>query len=77
MFTLIGLGVGVAYGYSLIASFAPNLFPPAFRGHDGAVPVYFEAASVIVTLILLGRCWSCGRDRKPARRSASCWHWRR
>ena len=55
MFTLIGLGVGVAYGYSLIASFAPNLFPPAFRGHDGAVPVYFEAASVIVTLILLGQ----------------------
>ena len=55
MFTLIGLGVGVAYGYSLIASFAPELFPAAFRGHDGAVPVYFEAASVIVTLILLGQ----------------------
>ncbi|HTK97002.1 MAG TPA: copper-translocating P-type ATPase, partial [Pseudomonadales bacterium] len=55
MFTLIGLGVGVAYGYSLIASFAPQLFPAAFRGHDGAVPVYFEAASVIVTLILLGQ----------------------
>ncbi|HTK96964.1 MAG TPA: heavy metal-binding domain-containing protein, partial [Pseudomonadales bacterium] len=55
MFTLIGLGVGVAYGYSLVASFAPELFPAAFRGHDGAVPVYFEAASVIVTLILLGQ----------------------
>ncbi len=55
MFTLIGLGVGVAYGYSLIASFAPNLFPHSLRGHDGAVPVYFEAASVIVTLVLLGQ----------------------
>ncbi|HYO95813.1 MAG TPA: heavy metal translocating P-type ATPase [Polyangiaceae bacterium] len=55
MFTLIGLGVSVAYGYSLVAALAPRLFPPAFRGHDGEVAVYFEAAAVIVTLILLGQ----------------------
>ncbi|HSU39411.1 MAG TPA: HAD-IC family P-type ATPase, partial [Polyangiaceae bacterium] len=55
MFTLIGLGVGVAYGYSLVAALAPGLFPPAFKDEQGVVGVYFEAASVIVTLILLGQ----------------------
>ncbi len=55
MFTLIGLGVAVAYGYSLIATLFPGLFPAAFRGHDGAVAVYFEAAAVITTLVLLGQ----------------------
>lgn len=55
MFTLIGLGVGATYGYSLVAALAPGLFPPSFRGHDGTVGVYFEAAAVIVTLILLGQ----------------------
>jgi Cu+-exporting ATPase len=55
MFTLIGLGVAVAYAYSLVAVFAPGLFPPAFRGHDGGVAVYFEPAAVIVTLVLLGQ----------------------
>ena len=55
MFTLIGLGVSVAYLYSLVATLAPGLFPPAFRGHGGEVAVYFEAAGVIVTLILLGQ----------------------
>jgi Cu+-exporting ATPase len=55
MFTLIGLGVGVAYGYSLIAALAPDVFPASFRGKGGGVDVYFEAASVIVTLILLGQ----------------------
>jgi P-type Cu+ transporter len=54
MFTLIGLGVGVAYGYSVIAAVAPDLFPPSFR-EDGQVGVYFEAAAVIVALILLGQ----------------------
>ena len=55
MFTLIGLGTGIAYLYSLVAFFAPELFPPSFGGQDGAIPVYFEAASIIVTLVLLGQ----------------------
>ncbi len=55
MFTLIGLGVGVAFGYSLVAALAPGVFPRAFRNHDGTVGTYFEAAAVIVTLILLGQ----------------------
>jgi Cu+-exporting ATPase len=55
MFTLIGLGVGVAYAYSLIAVFLPQIFPPSFRDHAGNVPVYFEAAAVITTLVLLGQ----------------------
>jgi Cu+-exporting ATPase len=55
MFTLIGLGTGVAYAYSVIAAVAPGLFPPALRGHDGAVAVYFEAAAVITILVLLGQ----------------------
>ena len=55
MFTLIGLGVAVAYGYSVVATLAPGLFPPAFRGHGGRVAVYFEAAAVIVTLVLVGQ----------------------
>ncbi|HEX8726573.1 MAG TPA: copper-translocating P-type ATPase [Gemmatimonadaceae bacterium] len=55
MFTLIGLGVGVAYGFSLVAALAPSLFPPAFRDAQGQVAVYFEAAGTIVALILLGQ----------------------
>ncbi len=55
MFTLIGLGVGVAYVYSIIATMFPEIFPDSFRGDRGAVGVYFEAAAVIVTLILLGQ----------------------
>jgi Cu+-exporting ATPase len=55
MFTLIAMGVGVAYGYSLFGLFAPGLFPPAFRDAMGAVPVYFEAAAVITALVLLGQ----------------------
>ena len=55
MFTLIGLGVSVAYGYSVVAALVPSLFPPGFRDHHGEVGVYFEAASAIVTLILLGQ----------------------
>ncbi|MEC7520752.1 MAG: heavy metal translocating P-type ATPase [Myxococcota bacterium] len=54
MFTLIGIGVAVAYGFSVVAAVAPGLFPASFR-HHGAVAVYFEAAGVIVTLILLGQ----------------------
>ena len=55
MFTLIALGVGVAYGYSIVAVLFPALFPAAFRDAHGAVAVYFEAAAVIVTLVLLGQ----------------------
>ena len=55
MFTLIGLGVFVAYGYSLVAALLPGLFPSSFRNEAGEVAVYFEAAAVIVTLILLGQ----------------------
>jgi Cu+-exporting ATPase len=55
MFTLIGLGVAVAYGFSLVATFFPAAFPSAFRGHDGNVAVYYEAAAVITTLVLLGQ----------------------
>jgi Cu+-exporting ATPase len=55
MFTLIGLGVTVAFGYSLVATLAPGIFPDAFRNADGHVAVYFEAAAVITTLVLLGQ----------------------
>jgi Cu+-exporting ATPase len=55
MFTLIAMGTGVAYLYSLIGTLAPGSFPPAFRGHGGAVSVYFEAAAVITVLVLLGQ----------------------
>jgi Cu+-exporting ATPase len=55
MFTLIALGTGVAWVFSVIATVVPGLFPPAFRGHDGSVAVYFEAAAVIVVLVLLGQ----------------------
>src|SRR5690606_5992163 len=55
MFTLIGFGVAIAYVFSLVATIAPGLFPPAFRDHSGRVGVYFEAAAVITTLVLLGQ----------------------
>jgi Cu+-exporting ATPase len=55
MFTLIALGVGVAYGFSVVAVAAPSIFPPPFRMAHGQIGVYFEAAAVIVTLVLLGQ----------------------
>ena len=55
MFTLIALGTGVAWLYSVVATVAPGLFPAGFRGPDGAVAVYFEAAAVITVLVLLGQ----------------------
>jgi Cu+-exporting ATPase len=55
MFTLIALGVSVAYVYSVVATLFPEVFPHSFREHGGAVPVYFEAAAVITTLVLLGQ----------------------
>jgi P-type Cu+ transporter len=55
MFSLIALGTGVAYLYSIVATLMPQIFPDVFRNHAGAVGVYFEAAGVIVTLVLLGQ----------------------
>jgi Cu+-exporting ATPase len=55
MFTLIAMGTGVAWAYSIIGTAAPGLFPGAMRGHDGSVAVYFEAAAVITVLVLLGQ----------------------
>ncbi|MEB3044081.1 heavy metal translocating P-type ATPase [Rhizobium mulingense] len=55
MWTLIGLGVGTAYVYSVVATLAPGIFPMSFRGHGASVPVYFEAAAVIVALVFVGQ----------------------
>jgi P-type Cu+ transporter len=64
MFTLIAMGTGVAFVYSVTATLAPGLFPQTFRGHDGAVAVYFEAAAVITVLVLLGQVLELrARDR--------------
>ena len=55
MFTLIAMGVGVAWTYSVVATLAPQIFPGVFQRHDGSVPIYFEAAAVITVLVLLGQ----------------------
>jgi Cu+-exporting ATPase len=55
MFTLIAMGTGVAYGYSVVATLAPGIFPASFRGHGGEVGVYFEVSAVIIVLVLLGQ----------------------
>jgi Cu+-exporting ATPase len=55
MFTLIAMGVGAAYGFSLVATLAPGIFPDGFRQADGSVGVYFEAGAVIIVLVLLGQ----------------------
>jgi Cu+-exporting ATPase len=55
MFTLIALGVGASYFYSLVATFAPGLFPKGLRQHGGLIPVYYEAAAVVTVLVLLGQ----------------------
>jgi len=55
MFTLIAMGTGVAWAYSMVAALAPGVFPPAFRSADGSVAIYFEAAAVITVLVLLGQ----------------------
>jgi copper-(or silver)-translocating P-type ATPase len=55
MFTLIAMGTGAAWIYSVVATLAPGIFPDAFRQHDGSVAVYFEAAAVITVLVLLGQ----------------------
>ncbi len=64
MFTLIGLGVAIAYVYSLVAALLPGMFPPAFRGSHGEVATYFEAAAVITTLVLLGQVLELGARSK-------------
>ncbi|MDE2361097.1 MAG: heavy metal translocating P-type ATPase [Hyphomicrobiales bacterium] len=55
MFTLIAMGTGIAWVYSVVGTVAPQVFPATFRGHDGAVAIYFEAAAVITVLVLLGQ----------------------
>jgi Cu+-exporting ATPase len=55
MFTLIAMGTGVAWSYSVVATLAPSIFPPTFRAEDGSVAIYFEAAAVITVLVLLGQ----------------------
>ena len=69
MFTLIAMGTGVAYVYSVIGTVAPNIFPETFRGHGGAVSVYFEAAAVITVLVLLGQVLELARPRGDIRRN--------
>jgi P-type Cu+ transporter len=60
MFTLIAIGTGVAYAYGVVATLVSAIFPPSFRGRNGQVEVYFKAATVIVTLVLLiGARLSC------------------
>ena len=64
MFTLIALGTGAAFAYSVVAALAPGIFPASVRGADGVVPVYFEAAAVIIVLVLLGQVLELrARDR--------------
>jgi Cu+-exporting ATPase len=64
MFTLIAIGTGAAFAYSLAAVLAPGIFPDAFRDEHGAVPLYFEASAVIITLVLLGQVLELrARDR--------------
>jgi Cu+-exporting ATPase len=88
MFTLIALGTGVAYLYSLVATFLPGLFPPALASHDGMMPVYYEASAVIIVLVLVGQILELrARDRtgnairallnlapKTARKLTDCGH---
>jgi len=62
MWTLIMLGVGAAFGYSIVAALAPSVFPESFRDAEGNVPVYFEAAAVIVTLIFLAASMPMARS---------------
>ena len=67
MFTLIAIGVGTAYVYSVVATLFPHLFPQSFRGHNGEVGVYFDAAAVITTLVLLGQVLELRARSKTSR----------
>jgi len=64
MFTLIALGAGAAFAFSVAAVLAPGLFPPSFRAEDGSLPLYFEAAAVIVALVLVGQVLELGARRR-------------
>jgi Cu+-exporting ATPase len=55
MFTLIAIGTGAAYLYSVVATLIPTIFPPSFRGHGGQIAIYFEASAIIIVLVLLGQ----------------------
>ena len=78
MFTLIAMGTGVAWVYSVVATLAPGLFPPAFRGGMERSRVYFEAAAVITVLVLLGQVLELrARESGPAAPSGRCSTWRR
>ncbi len=70
MFTLIAIGTGAAWAYSAVATLFPEVFPASFRGMGGGVAVYFEAAAVIVTLVLLAKCSSYAREVRRVPRSA-------
>ncbi len=67
MFTLIGLGTGAAYLFSVVALLVPEIFPPTFRNADGSVPVYFEAAAVITALVLMGQVLELGARSRTGR----------
>src|SRR5260221_11099608 len=66
MFTLIAMGIGVAWLYSVVAILLPGVFPPAFRSPDGAGAVYFEAAALITVLVLLGQVLELRARRPPS-----------
>ena len=69
MFTLIALGTGAAWGYSAVATLAPDAFPPGFRDAHGVIPTYFESAAVIVTLVLLGQVLELRARRRTGTRT--------
>ena len=71
MFTLIAMGIGVAYGYSLFAALFPNFFPIRSATADGSVPVYFEAAAAITALVLLGQVLELARAKQYQQRDQS------
>ncbi|GER03495.1 hypothetical protein JCM17846_11770 [Iodidimonas nitroreducens] len=75
MFSLIAIGVLAAWGFSVVAVLAPEVFPPGFRGADGHVGVYFEAGAVIVVLVLLGQILELGARIAPVRRFRLCLIW--
>ena len=77
MFTLIGIGVGAAYGYSVLATLLPGIFPASLRGDYGQPPVYFEAAAAITILVLVGQVLELRRVDKPAARFVRCSIFRR